>query len=131
ANGVWDALSVGWTDTVRGAGSVFSVLHALLTGKMGAKALSGPLGIGRIIFQASSTQEFIRYLWILGFISLNLGVLQFVPIPLLDGWHLVEVFIEKLKGSPIAPKVQQAFQMVGLVIVGTLLLYATYQDFMR
>jgi len=131
AGGVWDALSVSWNDTLRGAGSVFTVLHGLLTGNLSPKALSGPLGIGKLIFKVSRSQAFIRYLWFLGFISLNLGVLQFVPIPLLDGWHLVEVFIEKLKGSPITPKVQQAFQLVGLVIVGTLLLYATFQDIMR
>ena len=75
--------------------------------------------------------SFMFYFWFLAFLSVNLGVLQFAPIPLLDGWHLVMIAVEKLKGSPVAPKIQEAFQYAGLFIILTLLLLATKNDLMR
>jgi regulator of sigma E protease len=131
AAGWGDALATAWDDTIRFSGNVFATLRGLITRDINPKALSGPAGIGNIMYTVASKQTFINYLWFLGFISLNLGVLQFIPIPLLDGFHLVMVFIEKLKGSPVAPKVQEAFQYVGIFIVGGLLLLATYNDIAR
>lgn len=131
AGGVWEALSVAWSDTVRFSGSVFTVLQGLFTRDVSVQALSGPVGIGTVMVKVAGTQTLTRFLWLLAFISLNLGVLQFVPIPLLDGWHLLMVLVEKMKGSPVAPKVQEAFQYVGIFIVGALLLLATYNDIYR
>ncbi|HYG74409.1 MAG TPA: RIP metalloprotease RseP [Planctomycetota bacterium] len=125
------ALTMAWDDTIRFSGSVFTVLRGLFTGDVSTKALSGAVGIGDVMFKVASTQTAMNFLWFLGFISLNLGVLQFVPIPLLDGWHLLMVAVEKLKGSPVAPKIQEAFQYVGIVIVGCLLLLSFYNDIRR
>jgi regulator of sigma E protease len=129
--GAGDALSNAWGDTLRYSASVFTVLKGLFTGTVGASALSGPAGIGTVMYKVASNQSFIKYLWFLGFISLNLGVLQFVPIPLLDGWHLLMILIEKVKGSPVQPKIQEAFQYVGLFLIGGLLLMATFNDITR
>jgi len=126
-----EALSVAWGDTLRFSGSVFTVLRGLFTGDVSVKALSGGLGIGHAVYIVASDAPFLKFIWFLGFISLNLGVLQFVPIPLLDGFHLVLLAIEKLKGSPVAAKVQMTFQWVGILIVGSLILLATYNDITR
>lgn len=126
-----EALSMAWGDTIRFSGSVFTVLRGLFTGDVSPTALSGGIGIGYAVFKVASNQTFMKFLWFLGFISLNLGVLQFVPIPLLDGWHLLMILVEKLKGSPVAPKIQEAFQYVGLFIVGSLIILATYNDIYR
>jgi regulator of sigma E protease len=126
-----EALSMAWGDTIRFSGSVFTVLRGLFTGDVSPGALSGGIGIGYAVFKVASNQTFMKFLWFLGFISLNLGVLQFVPIPLLDGWHLLMILVEKLKGSPVAPKIQEAFQYVGLFIVGSLIILATYNDIYR
>ena len=83
------------------------------------------------MFHVASSQTFLNFLWWLGFISLNFGVFQFLPIPLLDGWHLVMILVEKLKGSPVPMRVQEAFQYAGLVIVGALLILATKNDIVR
>ena len=131
ATSVGEAISTAWDDTLRFSGSVFAVLRGLFTRDISTDALSGAVGIGGAMFRVARTQTFINFMWFLGFISLNLGVLQFVPIPLLDGWHLLMVLIEKLKGSPVAPRIQEAFQYVGLFIVGGLLLLATYNDIRR
>jgi regulator of sigma E protease len=129
--GIGDAVSVAWSDTIRFSGSVFTVLQGLFTRDVSVQALSGPIGIGTVMVKVAGTQTLMRFLWLLAFISLNLGVLQFVPIPLLDGWHLLMVLVEKMKGSPVAPRVQEAFQYVGIFIVGALLLLATYNDIYR
>ena len=126
-----DALATAWGDTIRFSGRCFSVIRGLFTGDVSTQALSGAVGIGSLIYKVAVNQTFMKYLWFLGFISLNLGVLQFVPIPLLDGWHLLMVAIEKMKGSPVAPKVQEAFQYVGIFIVGGLLLFTLYNDVLR
>jgi regulator of sigma E protease len=74
---------------------------------------------------------FLYYLWFLAFLSVNLGMLQFVPLPLLDGWHILVVCVEKLKGGPLAPKFHIWAQHVGIVLILGLLLYATSNDIMR
>jgi RIP metalloprotease RseP len=125
------AIAMAWDDTIRFSGSVFSVINGLISRDISTNAVSSFIGIGGVMYTVARTQTFLNFLWFLGFISLNLGVLQFVPIPLLDGWHLLMVAVEKLKGSPVAPKIQEAFQYVGLFIVGSLLLLATYNDISR
>ena len=129
--GFWDAVGVSWTDTMHFGGSVFTVIRGMFSGDVSGKNASGPVGIGHYIFKVASRQSFIEFLWFMGFISLNLGVLQFMPIPILDGWHLLMVLVEKLKGSPVSPKVLEISQVVGIVIVGTLLVYVTYNDIAR
>ncbi len=129
--GFWDALSVAWTDTYHFGSSVFTVVRGMFTGDVGPGAISGPGGIAKAMYHVASSSAFVKFLWFLGFISLNLGVMQFIPIPLLDGWHLLMVAVEKLKGSPVAPKILEISQVIGIVIVGSLLLYATYNDFLR
>jgi regulator of sigma E protease len=64
-------------------------------------------------------------------LSVNLAFLNVLPIPVLDGGHLAFLLIEKLKGSPVSERVQSASQIVGLVLVGLLVLYVTYNDIQR
>lgn len=131
AGNFWDGLHAAWEDTIQYSLSVFTVFKGLILGRVKITALSGPIGIGSAIHTVASTQSFLNFFWFMGFISLNLGVMQFAPIPLLDGWHLVLVAVEKLKGSPVSMKFQEYSQVVGLVVVGCLMLLATYQDILR
>lgn len=126
-----EALGMAWDDLLRYSGSVFTVVRGLLTGQVSPKALSGPAGIAHAMTSVASQKPFMYYFWFLAFISINLGVLQFIPIPLLDGWHLLMLAVEKLKGSPVAPRVQEAFQWVGLFLILSLLVLATSNDIMR
>ena len=125
---VIDALGAGWDDTKRYSMCMFATIRNLFTGSVSAKNLSGPVGIGKNIFKVASKQSFKQYLWFLAFISLNLGVMQLLPIPLLDGFHLVIVFVEKLKGSAVNAKIQEAFLYVGLAMIGSLLVYVMWND---
>jgi RIP metalloprotease RseP len=126
-----DALSVAWGDTIRFSTGIFSVLRGLFSGDVSPKALSGGVGIGEVVYTVAAQQPFVKFLWFLAFISLNLGVMQFIPIPLLDGWHLLMLLIEKLKGSPVPPKIQEVFTYVGFFMICSLLLFSTYNDLSR
>jgi regulator of sigma E protease len=64
-------------------------------------------------------------------LSVNLAFINVLPIPLLDGGHLLFLTIEKVKGSPVSEKVFGYSQVVGLVLILTLLVYVTYNDVMR
>jgi regulator of sigma E protease len=83
------------------------------------------------MYNVASDQDFMNFLWFLGFISLNLGVLQFLPVPLLDGWHLLMLVVEKVKGAPVSMEWQIRFQYVGLFMIGSLLLLSFYNDITR
>lgn len=125
------AMGMAWGDTVGHSTMVFVVLHRLITREVDFKNMAGPVGMAGILTTVASRRSFAYYLWFLALLSLNLGVLQFVPIPLLDGWHLLMVGVEKLKGSQVSVRVQEAFQYVGLFLILTLLLLVTWNDIMR
>ncbi|HLX60018.1 MAG TPA: site-2 protease family protein [Planctomycetota bacterium] len=131
-NGGWgDAIGQSWDDTRHYTGCMFATLRNLITQRVNAKNLSGAVGIGHTIFDVASKQTFLEYLWWLAFISLNLGVMQLLPIPLLDGFHLVMVLVEKIKGSMVPAKVQEKFMYAGIAIIGFLLIFVTYNDIAR
>jgi membrane-associated protease RseP (regulator of RpoE activity) len=124
------ALYDGWRDTVSNAHLVWDVLRGLVAQRVSHKSLSGPIGIGEYLMK-SSERAFPDFMWFVAFISVNLGVIQFAPIPLLDGWHLVLLAAEKLRGRPVSARVQIVFQYAGLMIVGLLIIVATRNDLLR
>ena len=91
------------------------------------KGLAGPLGI--FIVSTRVVEQGISYfLWLLALFSLNLAILNLLPIPILDGGGIMFNVIEKIKGSPVSMKVQIISQYVGLFILLSLVLFATYND---
>jgi len=126
-----EAFAVAWTDLWRNSLTVFVIIKRLFTRDVSFKAMSGPYGIGKLMTNVAVERPLMFYFWILALLSLNLGVLQIVPIPLLDGFHLVMLGVEKLKGTPVPLKVQEAFQYVGLVLILALLIFVTFNDIMR
>ncbi len=129
--GVVDALSASWDDTCRYTVCMLARIRNLVSGIFKARNLSGPVGIGSTIFTVARKQSLPVFLWWLAFISLNLGVMQLLPIPLLDGFHLVLVLIEKIKGSAVSAKVQEKFFYAGLAMIGSLLVFVMWHDIYR
>ncbi|MGD0094688.1 MAG: site-2 protease family protein, partial [Planctomycetota bacterium] len=108
-----------------------TIMRRLATGDVNFKTVSGPVGLGQGMWHMAETQTFLTFLWWLGFLSLNLGVFNLLPIPLLDGWHLVLILVEKLKGSPVPMRIQEACQYVGLFLILALVIMATRNDILR
>jgi len=112
--------------------SVFSLkmLGRMIVGDVSWKNLSGPIAIADYAGQ-SVQLGWITYLGFLALVSVSLGVLNLLPIPLLDGGHLVYYFAEIVKGSPVSEKTMEIGQRFGLALLLGLTLFAFYNDLNR
>jgi regulator of sigma E protease len=101
-------------------------LRAVLTGRVSTKSFGGPLQIVDTAFTAA--EDPFSLLFILGVISVNLAVVNFLPIPVLDGGHMVFLIYEKLRGRRPSETVQTVATIGGIVFLISLMLFITYQD---
>ncbi len=130
SDNVFAAVKWGGRETLKMVLSTYVSLRSLVIGNVDTKSLMGPLGIGQIAVQAS--REFLTdFIYFMGFFSTAIAVFNFLPLPVLDGGHALFLIIEKLRGKPISPKVMNAIQMTGLVLIGMLFLAITAQDILR
>jgi len=121
------AISYGLDETWRMLAMTYLTLDRVARGTVDAKNLKGPVGIVQIGTQVSK-QGLPELLMFLAIISVNLAVLNFLPIPILDGGQFLFLLIEKLKGSPVSPAVQDFATLAGLVILGGIFLFVTFND---
>ncbi|MBX9630313.1 MAG: RIP metalloprotease RseP [Burkholderiales bacterium] len=112
--------------------SVFTLqmLWEMIFGRVSPKNLSGPLTIADYAGQ-SAQLGWIYYLQFLAVISISLGVLNLLPVPLLDGGHLMYYFAEILKGSPVSERTLEMGQRVGMIVLFGLMAFAIYNDINR
>ncbi|MFC3394616.1 sigma E protease regulator RseP [Brenneria rubrifaciens] len=107
-----------------------SMLGKLVTGDVKLNNLSGPLSIAQ---GAGMSADFglVYYLMFLALISVNLGIINLFPLPVLDGGHLLFLAIEKLKGRPVSERVQDFSYRIGTVLLMLLMGLALFNDFSR
>ena len=112
--------------------SVFSLkmLGKMIVGEVSLKNLSGPITIADYAGQSAQSGA-ASYLLFLALISISLGVLNLLPIPLLDGGHLMYYMIEVFKGRPISDQAIEIGQHVGMALLFTLMAFALYNDITR
>lgn len=106
------------------------MLGRMLVGRASLDNLSGPLTIAHFAGQAASAGS-IAFLSLLALVSISLGVLNLLPVPVLDGGHLLYYLIELIKGSPLSEAVQNLGQQVGIVVLLLLMGLALFNDFNR
>ena len=109
------------------SGLIFRTLGGLLTAETSPNQLAGPLGIATMAGQAAEV-GWIQLFTLMSMISVNLGLLNLLPIPVLDGGHLLFNFFEALMGRPLKPQIQQIGQTVGLVLIIALMVWVTGKD---
>jgi regulator of sigma E protease len=102
----------------------------MITGKASVKNLSGPISIAQFA-NSSASAGLSQFLFFLGAISLSLGILNLLPIPILDGGHLLYYLIELVKGSPVSEQAQMAGQYFGLIALAGLMGLAFVNDILR
>jgi regulator of sigma E protease len=106
------------------------MLYKMVFGDVSWKNISGPISIADYAGQ-SAQMGLVSYLAFLALISVSLAVLNLLPIPILDGGHLLYYTIEIIKGSPVSEKVMIIGQKVGLAMLFTLMTFAIYNDISR
>ena len=119
------------------AQKVFFVLMAmvgaliqLMLGSVGAEALSGPVGIVQMTGEVAN-QGILPLLNFTAFLSLNLGLINLLPVPALDGGHFVMLVLEALRGRPLGPKAMYYIQAAGVTLLVSLMIFTTFNDLMK
>jgi regulator of sigma E protease len=125
--GAIDAMGAGWNATWNMAGSVVGVVGGLLRGSVSVKNLGGPVAIARTSVAAAKTG--LESLWaLIAFLSINLAVLNLLPIPILDGGQVLMTIAESAMGRPISVRVRENVMKVGLALIATLFAVVMFND---
>jgi regulator of sigma E protease len=112
--------------------SIFSLkmIGRMITGDLSWRNLSGPVTIADYAGQ-SARMGIAQYLKFLAMISISLGVLNLLPIPILDGGHLLYYLAEFIKGGPVSERIMEIGQQIGLTLLVLLMAFAFYNDINR
>ncbi len=125
--GVARSLTLGATATWGMTTNVLGVLRGLVSGQVSAKNLGGPIQIARVSVQAA--RRGAETLWsLIAFLSLNIAILNLVPIPVLDGGQILLVLAEAVKGKAFSGRTREMFARVGVLAVFALILLVTFND---
>jgi regulator of sigma E protease len=128
--GLGAALAKGWEGTVKFAEQVLLTFRSLAQRRVSADNLGGPVTIVNVAY--AFTEEGIgAILYFLGILSVNLAILNVLPIPVLDGGHLFFLLIEAVRRRPVSENVQVMAQYVGLLLLLALMVFVTYNDIGR
>ena len=130
AEGVLDAFVMGCKKSVWFIVQTYATLKGLLVRSVSMEAMSGPVGIAAMSYKVVE-HSFLSFLYLLAFISANLAVINFLPIPVVDGGVFVLLIVEKLKGRPVGIRVQEIISYAGLSLIIALFLYLTYNDILN
>lgn len=106
------------------------MIFYLITGKLGFSSLSGPIGIYNVV-GASAKAGFINIVFLTGYLSTNVGFINFLPVPAFDGGRILFLIIEKIKGSPVNPKLENTIHSIGFALLMLLMLVVTWNDIVR
>lgn len=109
---------------------ILSSIVKMVKGLIGLENLSGPITIAKVAGQSAEMgwQIFISFMALM---SVSLGILNLLPIPMLDGGHLVYYIIEAIRGKPVSEQIQMFGLKIGMVLLGSMMLLALFNDFMR
>ncbi|PVX42751.1 site-2 protease [Pasteurella langaaensis DSM 22999] len=128
--GILDALWKGVEKTGQLSLLTVKVIGKLFTGDLSLTNLSGPISIAKGA-GVSSSIGFVYFLSFMALISVNLGIMNLFPLPVLDGGHLVFLAAEGIKGKPVSERVQDWCYRIGAALLLTLTVFALFNDFLR
>ncbi len=128
--GFFTAASAGFSMTNFYAGMIFKFLKDVISGSVSSKLIGGPLFIAQAAGEAAK-QGFLEVMLLAAILSVNLCVVNLIPIPVLDGGQLLFLGIEKLKGKPVSMKTRAIAQQIGFVFLILLIIFVTKNDIWR
>jgi len=106
------------------------VITYLITGNLSLNSLAGPIGIFNVVGE-SAQLGFINVVFLLGFISLNVGFINLLPFPAFDGGRILFLIVEAIRRKPLKPEIENRIHFIGFVLLMVLMVVITYNDIMR
>jgi regulator of sigma E protease len=130
ADGMAQAISMGFKDTGNFMLNVFQSLRGIATRRISVKQIGGPFMIAEAAYRYAG-RDFGDFVFFLGLISINLAVVNFLPVPVLDGGHMVFLIYESIRRKPAPEAVRNAATWVGLAMIASLMLFVLCLDTLR
>ena len=128
--GVGKAISYAGRRTISLFGSMFDTLKYLFTGKVGISQLSGPVGIYSIV-DSQAKEGFEAILYLVAYLSINVGIINLLPFPAFDGGRILFLIIEKVFNKPVSKKTENIIHTIGFILIIALLVAVTFMDVKR
>jgi regulator of sigma E protease len=125
-----EAVRLGMRRTLRSIVMIYLNLRAMITGRVSLKSVGGPIMIATLAYEVAGQSVYDLVLF-LGMISINLAVINFLPIPVLDGGHMLFLIWEKIRGVPASQTVQAVATYVGLLVILALMVLTFWVDITR
>lgn len=129
-HGLLPALQFTYKKTVSIFKQMAVTVGYLFTGGISISQLSGPVGIFSIVGDQSSA-GIMNIIYLIAFLSINVGFINLLPIPAFDGGHILFIIIEKIKGSPVNPETENKIHTIGLFLLMLLMVLITFNDILR
>ena len=127
---IYQSFYKGMYETYNLSIKTLQFIGKMITGNMGTENLSGPIGIAQM---AGNTAQagFLPFMYLMALLSISLGVLNLLPIPVLDGGQLTMLGIEAIRGKPFTEKTENFIYTGGALMVGALMIFAIFNDISR
>lgn len=128
--GLLGAVKYTFTHFISLIKEMFLVIGYLVTGKLSLNSLSGPIGIYNIVGQTAES-GLLDVIHLIGYLSINVGFINLLPLPAFDGGRILFLIIEKIFRKPIKPSVENIIHSVGFVLLMILMIIITFNDILR
>ena len=128
--GFFSAIEFAYKKTVSIFKQMAITIGYLFTGGISISQLSGPVGIFSIVGDQSSA-GIMNIIYLIAFLSINVGFINLIPLPAFDGGHILFILIEKIKGSPVNPETENKIHTIGLFLLMLLMIVITFNDILR
>ncbi|VTS06054.1 peptidase m50 : Peptidase M50 OS=Planctomyces brasiliensis (strain ATCC 49424 / DSM 5305 / JCM 21570 / NBRC 103401 / IFAM 1448) GN=Plabr_4470 PE=4 SV=1: Peptidase_M50 [Tuwongella immobilis] len=125
-----EALSMGVARTLRSIRMIYTNLSAMIFGRVSTRTMSGPITIATVSYSIAG-EDIWQFVLFIGLISVNLAVINFLPIPVLDGGHMVFLLYEKIRGKPAPESLQNIAVWIGLAMILSLMAFVMFLDIRR
>ena len=129
-HGIWASIKYGFTKMFSLFYQMILIIGYLVTGKLSLSALSGPVGIYNIVGE-SAKAGLINLVYLVGYLCVNVGVINIIPLPAFDGGHILFLIIEKIKGKTVSQKVENTIHSIGMVLLIILMIAISINDIIR
>ena len=128
--GLADSIRLGAIRTYHMARSTYFFLYQMISGNSNSDSVGGPIMIAQMV-GAAAQRGVSDLIYLVGYISLQLGIFNLLPIPALDGGHIFFLLVEKIKGGTLSKSFRINTQKIGFSLLMFLILYISFQDSLR